>query len=252
MNTLAYVLLTSCEDIRATVLFNDWHAIDIRKDRGVVSEAKVNAFVVEGENSLQLVLRRSKTGKKPNLRLTFVVAPHGPEEAAPVIAYEWIPDLHPLPDDPKESAVVLEHKFTVGKAFGRWSWEGARAFMPTDESDVADVVMTYHDAFRRRDADQITELIRTRAEENGRSVELDSADMVEVNRLEMQKIANASSFSLEPLSKDELTFRSGARGRLVDVRRRDGDMPIKGMADGEPFGFEAVLSAVDGGWKIVR
>jgi hypothetical protein len=250
VSPLAYVVTVSCQDVRCEVRFNDWPAIRAVDDRGRVSECKLNLMLLQGDNRLQLALGRSPTGKKPECELSMIVAPHGPEEHPPVLLYEWAPDLAPLDDD--EMHWVLEHDFVATRAFGRWDWESARRFMPSDEPDLVPVVMAYHRAFAQRDAVALTDLVRSRVVDIARSLDAPPGPVVDAHRKDSEELFSAPDFALEPLSPDELVFESSAGGRLVDVRRKDGKPPVVGTANGDPFQFDAMLSRIGDQWLIVR
>jgi len=254
---MAYVVQVACQDIHCEVRFNDWPALRMTDDKGRVDENKLNRMLIEGENRLELFLGRSPHGKSPDCELQLRVQRHFEVNVPPILLYEWAPEIAPLsdetlPDGTPETRRVLDYRFTVGRAFGRWAWESAPAFMPNDEADVARVAMEYHAAFAQRDLPALVGLVRLRLEETARSVELPTDRSVDAFEKQMKELFAAGGYAVEPITAKELRFESGAGGRLVAVRRADGSSLVVGTSGGEPFRFDAELSRIAGAWQVVR
>ena len=266
MDDFAYVIDTFTATLAVDVRLNDWpvyHALD---GVGRVARQKVNPWLLEGENRVQVRLQplddeavaalasaKEGGGLPPGFTLTFYKTEHGTSscEEDILLYFDWTASEYPLQKD--SMTQVLDHTIPFVKAFGPWTWERARPFMPADRPAVEALVAAFHGALERRDVPGLVSLLRVKLEEMARSLNQDPAQMLvkQQNYFE-QFYFNDPSFRVDPLDTSQLVLESSAGGRLVAVRGPGGRAPLTGSAGPRPFDFSLTVSAVDNGWSIVR
>jgi hypothetical protein len=254
MAEYAYVVQVMSTALRVEVLFNDWLAFRKTVARGSICEAKLNPWMLEGDNRLEVRL-----GLWPNAdpadRLCLVrlyKAEHGKMavDDDALCFFRWVPGLAPLEDE--GLTTVFTHQLTMRKAFGRWGWEGATPYMPKDRPEIEATTVALHQSLARRNITALVDTLRLKHEEMSRALGLSFDDQIAKQEGYLRDFFAATDWHMLPLEADKLIVESGAKGRLVHVYGPDGEEPLVGQGGGEVFALHLTLSRMRGTWEVVR
>jgi hypothetical protein len=258
MGSPSYVVDADCNDLRATVLVNDWLCYRALEDGRFIVQQKLNSFLFEGRNEIRVLLSRSATAKPggypPAFELRLLKGEHGGEadEAQILFHLRWEPDELPLAEEIDVEVEVLRHEWTMVKAFGRWGWQDAVPYMPPDRSEVVALVMAAHRALGRRDLAAWLSLIALKNEEIARSIEAPAATHLEEYAGFMRFLMDEPDFTVAPLDPARLELTTTAGGKLVVVRREGGASPLRIQVDDLTNDIDLTVSRIGREFTIVR
>lgn len=251
MTLAANTIQVMCDGLSAVVRFNDYPAITLATPhKAELAGHMVNAWLLEGENLLEVALARIPGATSEpmfDIHLQKIVKQ---DEEETLLYYQWTPGESPLPDE--GPAVVLRHRMNVARAFGRWQWQDARPFHPSDRPDIEAVVGAFHRAASLRDKRAMVALLDLKLEEVGRSRGRPHDLMRERQEVYFSSFVDEPDFALAPLDPGALSLTLHAGGRVVEVRGPEGASPIRGVGGGMPFEYDMLLSHVGGAFRIVR
>ncbi len=251
MNTPAYVVDVACQDVRLQALVNGYLCYRARDDGRRLAQVKVNSFVLEGKNDLEVIVRQ--TGPEPWCEIRLLLGQHevADEEPTDLLYYRWYAEEQPIARE--HDTTVLRHRWSMRRAFGRWAWESATPYLDADRPAVEALLVELQRALDRRDLEGYLDRFDVKNEELARSTEQAPADLRKTHRglMEWAMAIPGMTARLPPLSELELTASAG--GRLVEVTQRDGTAPLRvEHPDGFDMGVELVVSQVGGRWQVVR
>ena len=220
-------------------------------------QTKLNPWVVEGDNHLRVTLGTLDGGPVPDggaaTFAAFVV-----EHGTVLTASDYLV-TRSFPAKDVELAehgisTFLEWPFRVppARAFGRWAWEDAAAYAPSDRGDVLAIVEQLHRALAARDADRASTLVAVKMEELGRALGVPAAELVRDQREHWLRLFAADDYAVDGLSLGALVLEAQADGRLVTVTAADGRAPLRGGAADDTLALDVALARVAGQWVIVR
>jgi hypothetical protein len=262
MPEFAYVVEVSCAGLEAEVRLNDWPVFRRVALEARTYGAKVNPFIVEGKNRLDVGVGPLPSGlvaeDEARLDVKVYKTEHGTasKDDDVLVHYRWTAEESPLAAEGTRR--VFSHGFDFRKAFGRWGWERAKRFMPEDEPAIAGLVSALHRALAQRDATGALALVEPRVRELARSVDLTPEEQLQ-KQLDFWGVYFASpAWVLDPFDPAKLSYESAAGGRLVLVTGPEGASPITGSAivpdcvGPYPFELDLTVSHIDGSWQVVR
>ncbi len=267
MTALQYHLLTRTEGFRTRVLLNRWPVYRNSDMYWCSVGTKLGPWLVSGENELevQLVLPNTERDKEDenwnatdvgqDFRISlYEPAPPmdepDPDLQQPLFVYQWTDDEAPL--NPEGPTRVCRHRFQAPAAFRGWQWEKARAYCEADQSDVIAMVEHFYAALQGGEVPALLQMLKMRTHEMATVGEVAEDHLALEQGMCFYMIARGDGWKLRPLKKDELLVEPHADGRLVEVTARDGVTPIVSTSDSMDFGFDLILSHLDGQWTFVR
>lgn len=215
---------------------------------------KANAFVIEGDNVLEVALGPTASRATARFLLQFRRADPGtPIGEEPRLAhFVWNRREAPLPTEGRR--VVWSATVPVASAFGRWAWQSSPEGPLKDDGRhrVLEVVRALRAALEARDIEGVLRLQERRDAELSRA--LGSATRVRVDGLRMwlQDLSSASDWRIDAAPEASLRLEELAGGRLVRVTTVDGRPPISVHGAGETAEFPLLLCQFEGRWQIIR
>ncbi len=222
-------------------------------------QTKLDPYVVEGENTLDVVLgpppppEGSPAPPPPAKAFSLRVfstewGVAGPDE--PLAGFAFDEADHPLPD--RGSAPVARLAFTPAAAHGRWAWQDARPFGPGDEGDAIALVLDVHRALAARDAGAIDAITEVKMTELGRALDVPADELRADQRAHYAQYFGAPDYRVAPLDPTRLRLVPSDDGRLVRVVDAAGGPPLRASGGGKRFALGLTLSHVEGGFRVVR
>jgi hypothetical protein len=221
---------------------------------GRIAQAKLNPYVVEGENEAVLVFRaaeippgqREKAGQ-PSLRVRVMQGRMG-EEAQNVLAeMAWKADQGRLP-------ATWRAPVRVGEAFGRWSWEAAPRLAPNnaDRAAILSLIDRLRAALETADTAVVNEIFAVKNEEMARALGLAEADASAAMEQYFAAFWGQPERRMEPLDDGRIELAAQAGGRLVAVVDREGGPVLRGTAGDVRIAVPVMVTHVGGRWLIAR
>ncbi len=257
MTEHAYVIEVFCAGVRAHVAFNGWHAYRTFEPGRRVAQQKINPWMFEGKNELEVSLglfEEGATAPAPSFELKLYKVEHGKRTSDDdvMVHYRYTPDeAPPLARD--ALVTVFSHELSIGRAFGRWGWQDARPYMPSDRADVEALVAAFHDALARADVAAAIGMLRIKLDELSLALDIERAELGAGQAEYLATWLAAPDWRMEPLDPARLVLESTAGGRLLDVKGPGRTAPLVGH--GGPIGrfeYELTVSRIGSSWQIVR
>jgi hypothetical protein len=257
MSTPGYIIELDCGRLAAEVEVNGWRVAHNRDPDGRTTHAKINPWLLDGDNVIGVRLGWLPGEPEGAHELTCVVALHKVVDDAsyanepPMLLFRWYPDEYPLAD--QGLTRVYEHRFVMRRAFGPFAWTGAMPYLDSDRPQVTALVREVHDAIGARDRAALLRLQKLKLEEMGRSVGVSLQQMIDEQDVVFDEIF-AGPVQIAPLDPERLHMRSGAGGRLVQVEREDGDMRVLPFVTSRGLSMSLPLCVANlgGRWTLVR
>jgi hypothetical protein len=251
MPLFAYTFEAMCDGLSAVVRLNDLPAITlVTPHKAELAGHMINAWLLEGDNALEATLARVPGATNEpmfDMRLQKISA-EGEEET--LVYYRWTPDESPLPDE--GPAAVFRHHMHVTSAFGRWQWQDAPAYHPSDRAGIEAAVGAFHRAAAQRDKRAMVAMLDIKLEEVGRAGGRSHDLMRQRQEVYFSSFVDEPDFALQPLDPAAIVLTPYANGRVVAVKGPGGASPILGAGGGMLFEFDLILARVGAEWRIVR
>lgn len=259
---LIYALSVECEGLVARVILNGVDVFAEWEGAQRLTQTKVNHFIVEGSNALEVALtpmtddEGRALGLATLFRLSLHRGVHGvvPGDEGRVARFEW--DAGSMPVEPGVITAVWSRQFSVAaaQAFGPWSWSApsAETVEAGDAPSLIGLVGEVHAAIEARDVDRLVALTTLRDAELCRALGLEPAEFAADQRATWADWFAESPFVLEPFDPAALAAVPQARGRLVRLTDAYGNPPILGQAGARQFAFAMMAAKVNGQWVIAR
>jgi hypothetical protein len=184
------------------------------------------------------------------MTLSKVERGEAPEEGDVFVLYRWSAKESPL--SPEGLTPVFSHPLRMGRAFGRWQWQDARPYAPSDRAAIEQLVTTFYWAFARKDVDGVLGLLDLKLAELERAFSIAPGGTLQKQRERLQAIFQRDGWTALPFDPGALVLQPSAGGRLVDVWGPDGEGPIHATTPENGFTFELVVSRIGDTFRIVR
>lgn len=254
--TLLYVVELMFAGVHVRVQVN---GVEVVHDESAASKtigARINPYVVEGENRLAVALRLppADTPADPDFAVRLLRGVHGrdPGPLGRMLDQAWNAATDPLV--PGVWKVVLNQPWTAPVAFGRWTWQDAPAAPPgpADRQDLLAEVAALHAAVVRRDGKALLDAHRLQHAELARAMGTTTAEFDADLAEALSTMFAASDFQVAPVEVRRLLLEPLAGGRLVSVRKPDGSGPVQATGGGEMLHLMPVYTQLGGRWLIAR
>lgn len=262
MSHWIYVLDVDCEGLVAQVTLNGVDVFDEWEGRARRFQSKLNPYIVEGANNLELALTPMTDDAGEALpvpraiTVKLLTGEHGrdPGPQGVLATFRW--DEAATPVAPGELTGVWARQFTVApeRAFGRWVWQDAPAAPPGQDDARALVALAeeVHAAMVSRDVDAMLELTAIKSQELARAVDVPAAEIDEGQRELFGELFADATWRVAPFDPTQLAALASAGGRMVRVTDPAGGPPIVAATAERPFAFGFLATRYQGRWTIVR
>ena len=257
-----YVLDVACEGLVAQVTLNGVDVFNEWEGRARQFQSKLNPYVVDGSNNLELALTpmtddEGRALEVPRaITVKLIAGEHGadPGPQGVIATFRW--DEATMPVAPGELTGVWGRQFTViaERAFGRWVWQDAPDTPPGEADARALVALAeqVHAAMVARDVDAMIALTTLKSYELARALDVPASEIDEGQRELFQELFSDPTWRVAPFDPSELAAVPCAGGRMVRVTDPTGGPPLVAATDERPFAFGFLATRHSGRWTIVR
>lgn len=257
-----YVLDVACEGLVAQVTLNGVDVFNEWEGRARQAQSKLNPYVFEGSNNLELALTPMTDDEGEALPIEhaitvkLIAGEHGSEPGPQgvVATFRW--DEAAMPVTPGELTGVWGRQFTVPaeRAFGRWVWQDAPATPPGEDDARALVALAgeVHAAMVGRDVAAMLELTALKSTELARALDVPVAEIEDGQRELFGELFGAPGWRVAPFDPSQLAAVPCAGGRMVRVTDPFGGPALAAATDDRPFAFGFLATRYGGRWTIVR
>jgi len=257
-----YVLDVACEGLVAQLTLNGVDVFTEWEGRARQVQAKLNPYIIEGANNLELALTPMTDDEGNPLTLAHALTvkliggEHGadPGPQGVLATFRW--DEAAMPVTPGELTGVWGRQFTVPieRAFGRWVWQGAPATPPGEADARALVALAgeVHAAMAARDVDALLALTALKTAELARGLDTPVGEIEEGQRELFGELFADPTWRVAPFDPAQLAAVPCAGGRMVRVTDPSGGPALVAATDDRPFAFGFLATRHNGRWTIAR
>ena len=257
-----YVLDVACEGLVAQLTLNGIDVFNEWEGRARQVQAKLNPYIVEGANNLELSLTpmtddEGKALPVPHAIVVKILAgEHGKDPGAGgmVATFRWDEAAMPVPAG--ELTGIWGRQFSVPaeRAYGRWVWQDAPDTAPgeADARALVSLAGEVHAALASRDVERMIELTSLKSAELALALDVPVAEIDEGQRELFGELFAAPSWRVAPFDPAQLAAVPCAGGRMVRVTDAFGGPPLVAGTDLRPFAFGFLATRYSGHWTIVR
>jgi len=257
-----YVLDVACEGLVAQVSLNGIDVFNEWEGRARQFQAKLNPYIVEGSNRLELSVApmtddEGRALEVPRaITVKLIAGEHGSEPGPQgvVATFRWDEGTMPVP--PGELTSVWGRQFTVipERAFGRWVWQDAPDPPPLEADARALVALAgeVHAALVAKDIDAMLALTALKSQELARALDVPVSEIDEGQRDLYDGLFSDPTWRVAPFDPSQLAAVPCAEGRMVRVTDASGAPPLVAATDERPFAFGFLAARYSGRWTIVR
>lgn len=251
-----FVLEVACDAVLASVWVNGFDVFAEAKGEPRSMQMKLNPWLLDGANQLEVDLAPPPGGPAsgaPEFQLRLVQGVLGTEPGPDGVleAFSWDPSKEPREEKPRK---VLNRRFVVRPAFGRWAWEVAER--PTPEPEVIaqaiDTVEEIRRALEARDARRVGDLLSLKHREMARALSLSAFQIQTDLTRALEDMMQGPDWSIAPIEPAETSVAPRSERRLWRVRGRDGVAVVQARSRNRVFALDVVLARLDGRWTVVR
>ncbi len=225
-------------------------------------QTKLNPFIVEGSNHLELALTRMTDDEGAPLdgpasfTVTLVRGEHGRDPGPEGVFARFTWDEAAMPVEPGTLTGVWARQFTVpaDRAYGRWSWQDAPATPPNeqDAQELVALVHALHTALSNRDADAVAAIATLKHAELARALDIPVDEIAEGERDLLGGLFADPSWRVAPFDPAQLAAAPCAGGRLVRVTDAQGGPPLVAGTLERPYFMGFLATRLQGRWTLVR
>lgn len=267
-----YEVDISASEIAFEVRVNDIPVLRLPAGR-VRTAFDVNTCVVDGDNTVSLLLRPRGAGFSPLAECSVQVRRRerpGAEEAEDLgtitFSAEGLPPATGFePSSPVEGCGPVQvarwgvrgaMRFVAEGAFGPWSFQAAEPLTPTEalRAEVVDAYRSIHTLLTARNAGKLTDLCAPQVADLQRAYGLPGPELAR-RMLGVAQLLADPSISVDPFPEGLLTLEILAEGRLVHLVDAEGRSPLTLRSKEMPAAlgrFTCALCKTAEGWQIAR
>ena len=257
-----YVLDVACEGLVAQLTLNGVDVFNEWEGRARQFQAKLNPYIIEGPNNLELALTPMTDDEGAPLPVAhaftvkLIAGEHGadPGPQGMLATFRW--DEAALPVTPGELTGVWARQFTVPaeRAFGRWVWQDGPATPPAEADARALVALAreVHGAMVARDVDALLALTALKTTELARALDTPVAEIEDGQRELFGELFADPTWRVAPFDPAQLAAVPCAGGRMVRVTDSSGGPALVAATDDRPFAFGFLATRYDSRWTIIR
>ena len=257
-----YLLDVACEGLVAQVTLNGVDVFNEWEGRGRQVQIKLNPYIFEGSNDLELSLTPmtdDEGGFLPiphALVVKLIAGEHGkdPGSAGVIATFRWDEATMPVPAGELTSIWGRQFSVPSERAYGRWVWQEAPDVAP-GESDARALVSLageVHAALASRNIDALIELTALKSAELARALDVPMTEIEEGQRELFGELFADPSWRVAPFDPSQLAAVPCAGGRMLRVTDAQGGPPLVAGTDDRPFAFGFLATRYSGRWTIVR
>ena len=259
-SSFLYVIAIESHLLNFQILLNDVPVRQSLNGRTVNSQAKVNQWVVEGANVLEVRLglplggaAEARAGDASSFRLKLVGGEHGrePGPEAALVEYIWDAAAQPVGES---MVTVFSQEFRAAISFGRWRWQDSppAPLTESDKQEIVGLIRKAHRALSDKDVGALTELLKLNSEEMSRAMGIEEEELVTGQSEFFSFLFESDDWRVDPLEESALVFEPAAGGRLVAVTQAGGRPLLKGEGGGGQYAVSFMVGRVAGAWHILR
>ena len=233
--------------------------VDSEARQTVLRASKLNAWAVEGENSVQVRLGalppRERTDDDPEaaFEITIRRALSGESDAGDQVlaSFIWQAAAQPVPTGARTTVFQTRFVHTPPQA---WTWTRGYAFTGLtggDRQAIVDLLRRLADALAEQRIEEVIRLQSTQVGEQAIAVGESPETFVAGYRAFLQERMSGGGWSVSPIDPAALQITSMADGRIQHVTA-GADPPVVARSEAGVFAIDPYLSKIDGVWTIVR
>lgn len=268
-----YVLECKVNNCSAEFYLNDIPIIRRGPETGDSFGGPVNQFVVEGRNTLEMVIHPGPTpgealGGADNKRKRFIPEEGAFAEAAlttyPKGAIIEGPDRKELvslkwtaePDAPYFFPTVRSVSCTLEKAFGSWKWLEAEK-LTLDENtlqEANDFILNTHSTLSIGDYEAFADMGELRNEEIDRAYGKAKGASAQQLKTMGEMAKDESSWGMEQINPDRFSLRLCGDDRMIECLTKKWKPILEQLPDDQDriTRYQLMIGKLDGQWRILR
>ena len=260
-SSFLYVIAIESHLLDFQILLNDIPVRQVMNGRAVNSQTKVNQWIIEGTNAVEIRLGLPSGGvpeaqadnNPGSFQLRLFGGEHGrePGPEATLVEYIWDAAAQPLGES---MVTAFTKEFQAEISFGRWRWQDSPP-VPLTESDKQEILQLIgkaHRALAEKDLSALTELLKLNSEEMSRAVGIEEEMLVMGQSEFFSSLFESDGWRMDPLEESELVFKPVAGGRLVGVTQTGGQPLLRGESSDGQYTSSFMFGRVAGTWHILR
>ena len=254
-----YNLEVQAMGVAADVRLNDARVFVERKGGRRFTQKKLNPWLFDGHNEIAARLDWPEgvtpTGDAPagGFRMAVIRMREGqdwPEDDDWLLRFEWKPGEPAMGSEGLTE--VIRAPLALGPVHGRWSWQDATPYEPSQRGEVVALVSALHAALAARDGDGFVGLLGVRNAEVARALGGEAHELEGDLRAQLATLFAADDFRVARLDAEGLLVEPSAGGRLVDVSAPDGAPAIVTTGGDAELELGLTLSRLAQGFAVVR
>ena len=259
-SSFLYVIAIESDQLNFQIFFNDVPVCQALSGGTVNSETKVNQWIVEGTNLLEIRLGlpsgsgpQAQTDNSSSFQLKLFGGEHGrlPDPQDALVEFIWDVSAQPLGEP---MATVFTKEFQAEISFGRWHWQDVppAPLTESDKQELVQLISKIHRALSNEDVSALTELLKLHSEEMARALDIEEEVLIMGQKEFFSSLFESDGWRMEPLEESALVFKPVAGGRLVEVTRAGGLALLRGESSGGQYAMSFMFGRVAGEWRVLR